>query len=143
MGHDGSLPEDDVLRGVFERTRTIAVVGLSSDPGRPSHRVAAYLQRAGYRILPVNPDETVVLGEPAHPSLADVPDRVDLVDVFRRPEFTPDVARSAVEIGADVLWLQLGIADGDARAIATAGGLAVIMDACLMVEHRRLASKGA
>jgi predicted CoA-binding protein len=140
---DGSLPEDDVLRRVFERTRTIAVVGLSSDPGRPSHRVAAYLQRAGYRIVPVNPNETEVLGEPAHPSLADVPDRVDLVDVFRRPEFTPDVARSAVEIGADVLWLQLGIANEDARAIATAGGLAVIMDACLMVEHRRLASKGA
>jgi predicted CoA-binding protein len=139
---DGSLPDDDALRRVFARTRTIAVVGLSSDPSRPSHRVAAYLQRAGYRIYPVNPNETEILGEPAYRSLADVPEHVDLVDVFRRPEFTPDVARGAVEIGANTLWLQLGIANEQARAIAAAGGLAVIMDACLMVEHRRLASKG-
>jgi uncharacterized protein len=139
---DGSLPDDDALRQVLDRTRTIAVVGLSSDPSRPSHRVAAYLQRVGYRIYPVNPNETEVLGEPAYASFGDVPEHVDLVDVFRRPEFTPDVARAAGDAGADVLWLQLGIANEEARAIATAGGLAVIMDACLMVEHRRLASKG-
>jgi uncharacterized protein len=139
---DGSLPDDDALRQVFDRTRTIAVVGLSSDPSRPSHRVAAYLQRVGYRIYPVNPNETEVLGEPAYRSLADLPEHVDLVDVFRRQEFTPNVARGAVEIGANTLWLQLGIANERARAIAKSGGLAVIMDACLMVEHRRLASKG-
>jgi predicted CoA-binding protein len=89
----------------------------------------------------VNPNETEVLGERAYASLIDVPEPVDLVDVFRRPQFTPDVAREAVRIGAKVLWLQLGIANEEAGRIATAGGLTVIMDACLMVEHRRLASK--
>jgi len=143
-GMNGEVaPEDRELRALLGDAHTIAVVGLSSKPDRPSFGVAAYLQEHGYRIVPVNPNETEVLGEPAYPSLADVPDRVDLVDVFRRPEFTPNAARSAVEIGAGVLWLQLGIANEDARAIATAAGLAVIMDACLMVEHRRLASKGA
>ena len=135
-------PDDAVLRDVFDRTRTIAVVGLSSAPGRASYRVSAYMQRAGYRILPVNPNETEVLGEPAVDSLADVTEPIDLVDVFRRPVFTPEVARAAVAVGAKVLWLQLGIANEEAAEIAEAGGLTVVMDSCIMVEHRRLAAKG-
>jgi len=137
-----SVPDDDTLRGVFERTRTIAVVGLSSQPGRPSYRVAAYLQRAGYRIRPVNPNEREVLGEPAVGSLAELAEEIDLVDVFRRPAFTPEVAREAVAVGAKVLWLQLGIANSEAAEIAASGGLTVVMDSCIMVEHRRLAAKG-
>lgn len=131
---------DDVLRRALAGTRTIAVVGLSSKPDRPSHDVAAYLQRAGYRIVPVNPRETEVLGEPAYATLRDIPAEVpiDIVDVFRRAEETPEVARDAVAIGARTLWLQLGIANDEARAIAEEGGLTVIMDRCLKVDHRRL-----
>lgn len=131
---------DEAIRRILGATRTIAVVGLSSKPDRPSHDVAAYLQRAGYRIVPVNPRETEVLGEPAYATLRDVPADVpiDLVDVFRRAEETPEVARDAVAIGAKALWLQLGIANDEARAIAEEAGLAVIMDRCLKVDHRRL-----
>jgi predicted CoA-binding protein len=131
---------DDAIRRILDGTRTIAVVGLSSKPDRPSHDVAAYLQRAGYRIVPVNPRETEVLGEPAYATLRDIPADlpIDVVDVFRRAEETPEVARDAVAIGARTLWLQLGIANDEARAIAEAGGLTVIMDRCLKVDHRRL-----
>ena len=131
---------DDAIRRILEATRTIAVVGLSSKPDRPSHDVAAYLQRAGYRIVPVNPRETEVLGEPAYATLRDIPADlpIDLVDVFRRAEETPEVAREAVAIGARTLWLQLGIANDEARAIAEDAGLTVIMDRCLKVDHRRL-----
>ena len=131
---------DDAIRRILDGTRTIAVVGLSSKPDRPSHDVAAYLQRAGYRIVPVNPRETEVLGEPAYATLRDIPADlpIDVVDVFRRAEETPEVARDAVAIGARTLWLQLGIANDEARAIAEEGGLTVIMDRCLKVDHRRL-----
>ena len=131
-------PSDDDLRAILRDVKTIAVVGLSSRPDRHSHSVAEYLQQAGYRIIPVNPNETEVLGERAYPTLAEVPERVDLVDVFRRPEFTPEVAEQAVRVGARVLWLQLGIANEEARRIAEEGGLSVIMDSCLMLEHDRL-----
>jgi hypothetical protein len=112
---------------------TIAVVGLSSRPGRPSFEVARYLQRHGYRIVPVNPNETEVLGEPAYASLRDLPADlpVDVVDVFRRAEHTPEVARDAVAIGAKVLWLQEDIVSEEAAAIATDGGLDVIMGVCI------------
>jgi len=123
---------------MFQRARTIAVVGLSSKPYRDSYDVARYLKRAGYRIIPVNPNETEVLGEPAYPSLLDVPDPIDLVDVFRRAENTPEVARQAAQVGAKVLWLQLGIVNEDARRIGHEGGLSVIMDVCLKIEHERL-----
>ena len=131
---------DDAIRRILGETRTIAVVGLSSKPDRPSHDVAAYLQRAGYRIIPVNPRETEVLGEPAYATLRDIPAdlSIDIVDVFRRAEETPEVARDAVAIGARTLWLQLGIANDEARAIAEDAGLTVIMDRCLKVDHRRL-----
>lgn len=127
-----------MLRSILGQARAVAVVGLSSKPWRDSHRVAAYLQRKGYRIIPVNPNEAEVLGERAYPSLLDVPDRIDAVNVFRRAEFTPDVARQAVQVGAKVLWLQLDIVSDDARRIAEEGGLDVVMGVCIMVEHRRL-----
>ena len=121
------------LRSLLGEARVIAVVGISSKEWRPSHEVASYLQDHGYRIVPINPNETEVLGERAYPSLLDIPDdvRVDVVDVFRRPEHTPDVARDAVKVGARLLWLQEGIVSEEAARIAQEGGLDVIMGVCI------------
>jgi predicted CoA-binding protein len=120
--------------------RTVAVVGLSSRPGRPSFEVATYLADHGYRIVPVNPNETEVLGEPAYGSLLEIPRDlvIDVVDVFRRASETPEVARQAVAIGAKVLWLQEGIVSEEAAAIASAGGLEVIMGVCIRHVRERL-----
>ena len=125
------------LRALLGDVHVIAVVGLSSNPDRPSNSVAEYLQRHGYTIVPVNPKETEVLGERAYPTLLDVPPDagIDVVDVFRRAEHTPEVARQAVEIGAKVLWLQEGIVNQEAADIATKGGLTVIMGVC--IRHTR------
>jgi predicted CoA-binding protein len=131
-------PEDRELRALLGDVRTIAVVGLSSRPNRPSYEVARYLQEHGYRIMPVNPNETEVLGERAYASLADVPERIDVVDVFRRAEDTPAIARDAVAIGARVLWLQEGIVSDEAARIATEGGLEVIMGVCIRHVRARL-----
>jgi predicted CoA-binding protein len=132
--------EDRELRTLLGDVHTIAVVGLSSRHGRPSYAVARYLQAHGYRIIPVNPNETEVLGERAFPSLRDVPSDllIDVVDVFRRAEHTPDVARDAVASGARVLWLQEDIVSDEAAAIATAGGLDVIMGVCIRQVRERL-----
>jgi uncharacterized protein len=136
---------DDELRDLLRRTRVIAVVGLSANPDRPSNQVAWYLHHQGYRLFGVNPRCPVpeVFGVPLVPSLDQVPEPVDLVDVFRRAEYTPDVARQAVAVGARALWLQLGIANEEARAIATGGGLAYVEDRCLKVEHARLLGRPA
>ena len=133
-------PEDRELRALLGDAHTVAVVGLSSNPDRPSNSVAAYLQGHGYRIVPVNPNETEVLGERAYPSLRELPEglRVDVVDVFRRAEETPDVARDAVAIGARVLWLQDGIVNEDAYRIASDAGLEVIMGVCIRSTIQRL-----
>jgi predicted CoA-binding protein len=133
-------PEDRELRALLGDAHTVAVVGLSSNPDRPSNSVAAYLQDHGYRIVPVNPNETEVLGERAYPSLRELPEglRVDVVDVFRRAEETPDVARDAVAIGARVLWLQDGIVNEDAYRIASDAGLEVIMGVCIRSTIQRL-----
>jgi uncharacterized protein len=132
MGRDLTA-EANELRVLLGEAKTIAVVGLSSRPDRPSFTVASYLREHGYRIVPVNPNETEVLGEIAYPSLADVPPdaRVDVVDVFRRAEFTPEIARQAVAIGAKVLWLQEDIVSEEAARIAMAGKLDVIMGICI------------
>jgi predicted CoA-binding protein len=137
--------EAQELRTMLGDVRTIAVVGLSSRSGRPSFEVGRYLQEHGYRIVPVNPNETEVFGEPAYASLLDVPDdvAVDVVDVFRRPEYTPEVARQAVAVGAKVLWLQEGIVSDEAQAIAEAGGLDVIMGICIMKVRKRLMGEQA
>jgi predicted CoA-binding protein len=134
------VPEDRELRALLGAARTIAVVGLSSKPNRPSLDVAGYLQEHGYRIVPVNPRETEVLGEPAYATLRDIPKevRIDVVDVFRRAEETPEVARDAVAIGAKVLWLQADIVNDDAYRIASDAGLDVIMGVCIRTTKRRL-----
>jgi uncharacterized protein len=134
------VPEDRELRALLGDARTIAVVGLSSNPDRPSNSVAAYLQEHGYTIVPVNPRETEVLGERAFASLLDIPsdDHIDVVDVFRRAEETPPVARDAVAIGAKVLWLQDGIVNEEAYRIASDAGLEVIMGVCIRNTIRRL-----
>ncbi len=131
---------DAELRALLGTARTVAVVGASSKPNRPSHRVAAYLQSRGYRIVPVNPRETEVLGEPAYPSLLDVPAdvEIDVVDVFRRAEETPQVARDAVAVGAKALWLQEGIVSDDAARIAMDAGLDVVMGICMQHTNERL-----
>jgi len=137
---DAVNPEDRELRALLGEARTVAVVGLSSKPGRPSFAVAEYLQRHGYRIIPVNPAETSVLGEPAFATLLEVPAsaQVDVVDVFRRADATPEIARDAVSIGAKVLWLQEGVVSEEAYRIASAGGLDVIMGVCIRHVKERL-----
>lgn len=132
------LESDAELRDLIAGARTIAVVGLSPKEHRDSHRVAKYLQDQGYRIIPVNPNANDVLGEKAYTSLKDVPDAVDIVDVFRRPDAVDDVAREAVEVGARAIWLQVGVVNENAARIAEDGGLDVVMDRCLMVDYGRL-----
>jgi predicted CoA-binding protein len=127
----------DVVAHILRGAKTIAVVGLSANPMRASHGVAEYLKSAGYRIIPVNPNETEVLGEKAYARLEDVTERVDIVDVFRRAEEVAAVAESAIGIGAKVLWMQLGIENAEAAERALAAGLVVVEDSCLMVEHKR------
>ena len=128
-------PPDDTLRQLLTNASTIAMVGASSNPDRPSNGIMRKLQSAGYRVIPVNPNETSVLGERAYASLADVPEPIDIVDVFRRAEFTPAIADEAVKIGAKALWLQSGVVNDEAAAKAEAGGLIAVMDACIGVMH--------
>lgn len=134
------LPSDVELRSLLGDATTIAVVGLSPDPNRPSLGVARYLQVKGYRIIPVNPRESEILGEISYPSLADIPEEthVDVVDVFRRADATPPIAAEAVACGAKVLWLQDGIVNDEARRIAEEAGLTVIMGVCIRSVDRRL-----
>lgn len=137
---DVGTAEDRELKILLGDAETIAVVGLSSKPSRPSYEVAEYLQEHGYRIIPVNPAETEVLGERAYPSLREIPAdvRVDVVDVFRRAEETPAVARDAVAAGAKVLWLQDGIVSDEAYRIASEAGLEVIMGVCIKRTRERV-----
>jgi predicted CoA-binding protein len=136
--------EERHLRSLLGEAKVVAVVGISSKPWRPSHEVASYLQQHGYRIVPVNPNEDEVLGERVYPSLLDIPQdlHVDVVDVFRRAEHTPEVARDAVAIGARMLWLQEGIVSEEAARIAADGGLEVVMGVCIMKVRERLMARG-
>jgi uncharacterized protein len=131
-------PPDEVLRRILTEARTIAVVGASSSPEKPSHGIFRRLLVAGYRVIPVNPNETSVHGQAAVGSLQQVPGSVDIVNVFRRPEYTPAVAADAVASGAKVLWLQSGIWNEQAAAIANSAGLSVVMDECIGVALARL-----
>ena len=131
-------PSDDDLRRLLTDTRTIALVGASSKPDRPSHGIMRKLLSVGYHVIPVTPRESEVLGQRAYATLGEIPEPVDLVDVFRRAEDTPPIAAEAVRIGAKALWLQQGIASEEAAAIARAGGLVVVMDLCIAVMHRVL-----
>jgi uncharacterized protein len=127
--------EAEAVERILSAARTIAVVGLSPDPRRASHDVARYLQRAGYRIIPVNPKIEEVLGERAYPSLTAVPETVDVVDVFRRSEFVGPIVEEAIAIKATAIWLQDGVVDEAAAARARAAGLHVVMDDCMMRRH--------
>jgi uncharacterized protein len=131
------ISADDELGRILREARTIAVVGLSADPKKSSHEVAAYLQAHGYRIIPVNPRGGVILGETVYADLRAVPEPIDIVDVFRPAAACLDIAREAVAVRAKVLWLQLGIVNKEAAALASAAGLAVVMDRCTLREHRR------
>jgi predicted CoA-binding protein len=133
MAH--SNPSDEDLTALLTAASTIAMVGASSNPDKASHGIMQKLQRAGYKVIPVNPRETEVLGERAYASLLDIPAHVDIVDVFRRSEDTPPIADEAIKIGAKALWLQTGIVNEDAAARATAAGLTVVMDACIGATH--------
>ena len=137
---------DEELRGLIAGARVIAVVGLSANPDRPSNQVAWYLHHQGYRLYGVNPrcpDAELFGGVPMVAALDQVPEPIDIVDVFRRPEYTPEVAAAAVAAGARALWLQLGIRSAEARAIAERAGLAYVEDHCLKVEHGRLLGRAA
>src|SRR2546421_3907084 len=128
-------PSADPAEKILKSARTIAVVGLSANPRRPSHGVARYLQRAGYRIIPVNPNVAEVLGERAYPTLGELPGPVDVVEVFRRSEFAGAIVDEAIAIGAGAVWLQDGVVDEAAAARARAAGLDVVMDDCMMRRH--------
>ncbi len=123
---------------ILKTARTIAVVGLSPRRYRPSYGVAEYLQRAGYRIIPVNPHETELLGERCYPDLETIPDAVDIVDIFRRSEFVPEIVEAAIRKGAKVIWMQEGVVHEDAARRAEAAGLDVVMDRCILKDHRRM-----
>ena len=130
------------ITAILKTSKTIAVVGLSSNRYRASNGVSRYMQGAGYRIIPVNPGETEVLGEKAYPTLESIPEKVDIVNVFRRPEYVPDIVDSAIRIGARSLWLQEEVVHEEAAGRAEQSGLAVVMDRCLLKEHHRLSESG-
>jgi predicted CoA-binding protein len=127
----------DPIREILERGKTLAVVGLSSKIMRPSHGVADYMQRHGYRVIPVNPHEQSVLGEKVYASLDEVPDSVDIVVIFRRPEFVPEIVQSAIRKRAQAVWMQEGVVHNEAAETARQAGLAVVMDRCILKEHAK------
>ena len=130
-------PAADSITDMLKRARTIAVVGLSSKRHRPSYGVAEYMQSAGYRIIPVNPNEREVLGEKCYPMLEDVPEKVDIVDIFRRSETVPGVIEGAIRIGARAVWMQEGVIHSEAAERARRAGLTVVMDLCILKEHAK------
>lgn len=127
----------DEIDEILKTCHTIAVVGLSSKRHRPSYGVSEYMQAKGYRIIPVNPQEKEVLGEKAYPRLEEIPEKVDLVDIFRRSEHVPEIVNSAIHIGARAVWMQEGVVDPSAAEAARRAGLKVVMDRCILKEHRK------
>ena len=134
------MSSDDKISDVLRSAKTIAVIGLTSNPMRPSHGVSAYMQQQGYRIIPVNPTITDALGEDAYPSLKDIPQdiKIDIVDVFRRPEFVPEIVDQVLDLKLPVLWLQETVINESAAEKARKAGVFVVMDKCILKEHRRL-----
>ncbi len=127
-----------LISELLKTARVIAVVGLSNRKHRPSFGVSEYMQRAGYRIIPINPNESLILGEKAYASIEDVPEKIDIVDIFRRPEFVPEIVEQAIRAGAGAIWMQEGVIHEEAAARAQAAGLTVVMDRCILKEHQRL-----
>jgi predicted CoA-binding protein len=136
------MPDSDEIADILRTSRTVAVVGLSDKPERDSYHVAAYLQRHGYRIIPVNPAVSQVLGEQSYARLEDVPEQIDVVDVFRKADAVPEVVDAAIAVGAKVVWLQEGIAHDAAADKARAAGLRVVQSRCMLKEHLTLKSSG-
>ena len=132
-----SINSKETIQRILDECRTIAVVGLSSDSWRPSNSVSAYMRRVGYRVIPVNPNETEVFGEKAYPDLFAVPEKIDLVDVFRRPAEAGRAVDEAIAVGAKAVWMQEGVIDRDAAQRALDAGLLVVMDRCWLKEHIR------
>ena len=131
-----SLSQSDPIADLLQRSKTIAVVGLSSNPLRPSHGVSAYMQSQGYHIIPVNPNITQCLGQKAYPSLLEVPEKIDIVDVFRRSEFVDEVVDQAIELQVPAIWMQEDVINENAAARARQAGILVVMDRCILKEHR-------
>jgi predicted CoA-binding protein len=134
---DAAAGGADPILEILKKYKTIAVVGLSSNPMRPSFGVTEYMQSAGYKIIPVNPNEKEVLGEKSYARLEDVPEKIEIVDIFRRAEEVAAAVESAIRIGAKVVWMQLDIENETAAEMATAAGLTVVEDACILIEHRK------
>jgi predicted CoA-binding protein len=132
------MNDSSSIANLLRNARTIAVVGLSDKRWRPSHGVSEYMQQAGYRIIPVNPALSEVLGEKCYPNVASVPEVIDIVNVFRRPEFVPEIVEEAIRVGAKAVWMQEGVVHERAAARAREAGLTVVMDRCLLKEHRKL-----
>jgi len=132
------MNHDQMLKDILQSTKTIAVVGLSSNPEKDSYQIASYLKEQGYRIIPVNPTTSEVLGEKAYPDLQSVPEKIDVVQVFRKSEDVPPIVDEAIKVGAKVVWMQEGIVNWEAADKARAAGLQVVMDTCMRVTHRRL-----
>lgn len=129
---------DEAINRILKESKTIAVVGLSPEPDRPSHGVASYLKGRGYKIIPVNPGAEEILGGKSYPDLKSIPEKIDIVDVFRRPEFVAQIVEDAIKAGARAVWMQEGIVHEDAARRARQAGLLVVMDRCLMKEHAKL-----
>ena len=136
---EGAKASADPILEILKNYKNIAVVGLSSNRARPSHGVAQYIKSVGYRIIPVNPNEKEVVGEKSYARLEDVPEKIDVVDIFRRAEEVPAVVESAIRVGAKVVWMQLGIENAGAAEKARAAGLIVVEDACMYMEHKKRA----
>jgi predicted CoA-binding protein len=132
------MSEASVIADLLQSAHTIAVVGLSNKVWRPSYGVSEYMQRAGYRIIPVNPELREALGERCYPDVESVPERIDIVNIFRRSELVPEIVDAAIRVGAKAVWMQEGVVNEEAAARARAAGLTVVMDRCLLKEHRKL-----
>ena len=138
-----SLPQSDPVAELLKRSKTIAVVGLSCDPLRPSHGVTAYMQTHGYRIIPVNPQIEECLGEKAYASVLDVPEKIDIVNIFRRPEFVPEIVDQAIQLKVPAIWMQEGVVHEEAAARARRAGLEVVQDRCILKEYaKRFVAEG-
>ena len=135
---DDQLPTPDKIRAILQNHRVVAVVGLSPKPERPSFKVARYLQEHGYRIIPVNPGQKVILGEKCYPRLSDIPFPVEVVDIFRNVEAIPAIVDEAIATGARVVWMQQGLAEPAAARKAREAGLEVVMDRCMKIDHAQL-----
>jgi hypothetical protein len=131
-------PPSEKIKAILEKYKTVAIVGLSPKPERDSHKVGKYLKDHGYRIVPVNPGQKEILGEKCYPNLKAVPFPIDIVDIFRRPEAIPPVVDDAIEVGAEVVWMQLGIVHNQAADMARRAGLEVVMNKCIKIEHMNM-----